>query len=31
LLTDSKDEVDNWENEAKNAGGTITSKAEEFG
>lgn len=31
LSADSKDEVDNWEKEVKNAGGTIFSKAEEFG
>lgn len=31
LSADSKEEVNNWENEVKNAGGTIISKAEEFG
>ena len=31
LSAESKEEVNNWENEVKNAGGTIISKAEEFG
>src|SRR5690606_22397286 len=31
LSADSKEEVDNWENEVRNAGGTIISEAEEFG
>ena len=31
LSADSKEEVNNWENEVENAGGTIISKAEEFG
>jgi len=31
LSADSKEEVDNWENEVKNAGGTIISQPEEFG
>ena len=31
LSAGSKEEVDNWESEVKNAGGTIVSGAEEFG
>lgn len=31
LSADSKEEVDNWENEVRNAGGTLVSHAEEFG
>ena len=31
LSADSREEVNNWENEVKNAGGTIISNAEEFG
>src|SRR5438067_392488 len=31
LSAQSKEEVNNWENEVKNAGGTIISNAEEFG
>ncbi|HYK75935.1 MAG TPA: VOC family protein [Daejeonella sp.] len=31
LSADSKDEVDHWENQIKNAGGTIISRPEEFG
>ena len=31
LSADSKQEVDNWEKEVKNAGGTIVSQAQEFG
>ena len=31
LSADSKAEVDHWEREVQSAGGTITSKAEEFG
>lgn len=31
LSADSKHEVDSWENEIRNAGGTIISKPEEFG
>jgi predicted lactoylglutathione lyase len=31
LSADSIEEVNNWEEEVKNAGGTIISKAEEFG
>ena len=31
LSAESKEEVDNWENEVKKAGGTIISNAEEFG
>lgn len=31
LSADSKEEVNTWENEVKDAGGTIVSKAEEFG
>ena len=31
LSADSRKEVDNWESEVKNAGGTIISPAEEFG
>lgn len=31
LSADSKEQVDNWENEVKNAGGTIISGAKEFG
>lgn len=31
LSAESKEEVDNWENEVKKAGGTIVSNAEEFG
>ncbi|MGN6533050.1 MAG: VOC family protein, partial [Ginsengibacter sp.] len=31
LSAGSKNEVDKWENEVKNAGGTIVSGAEEFG
>jgi uncharacterized protein len=31
LSAESKEEVDNWEKEVKNAGGKIVSNAEEFG
>ena len=31
LSAGSREEVDQWENEVRNAGGTIVSKAEEFG
>src|SRR5690349_18308507 len=31
LSAESKNEVDQWEQEVKNAGGTIVSPAEEFG
>ena len=31
LSADSKEEVDNWQEEVKNAGGTIITEAEEFG
>ena len=31
LSAESKDEVDQWEKEVPNAGGTIVSKAKEFG
>jgi predicted lactoylglutathione lyase len=31
LSAESKEEVNNWENEVKKAGGKIISKAEEFG
>ncbi|MFL5730440.1 MAG: VOC family protein [Cytophagaceae bacterium] len=31
LSAESKEEVNQWENEVKNAGGTIISTAEEFG
>lgn len=31
LSADSREKVDNWENEVKNAGGTIVSAAGEFG
>ncbi|MEP6683694.1 MAG: VOC family protein [Parafilimonas sp.] len=31
LSAESKEEVDNWEKEVKNAGGKIVSDAEEFG
>ena len=31
LSADSREEVDHWENEVRNAGGTVISKAEEFG
>ena len=31
LSADSKEEVDDWEEEVKRAGGTIVSEAEEFG
>lgn len=31
LSADSKEEVDNWEKEVRNAGGTIVSPPEEFG
>lgn len=31
LSADSKEEVDSWENEIRQAGGTIVSKPEEFG
>ena len=31
LSADSREEVDNWEKEVKQAGGTLVTKAEEFG
>lgn len=31
LSAESKEEVDNWQEEVKNAGGTIITEAEEFG
>jgi len=31
LSADSREEVDSWEQEVRNAGGTIISEAEEFG
>ena len=31
LSADSKEEVDSWEQEVRNAGGTIVSRPEEFG
>lgn len=31
LSADSKEEVDQWENEVRLAGGTVVSKAEDFG